>query len=167
MAVAALGGSIGAGVLFVDWPVPAEARAFTSTGEYALAVALVCAMTAAWAVAVLPLSASLRAVWPLAAPSRARIAAASAVLAVALGALFVGAARLRRSFEVDYPFPHREAKVAVLFLLGALVAGAAAVGMLDVHAAAARLARRELATEAAWDPRSASFCSCARSSSGS
>jgi hypothetical protein len=131
-----VGAGIGAGIMNVDRPFPDDAQAFTSGGAADLWLSLIAAQTALWAVAVLPLADSLRAVWRFR-PPRLWPTVVSTGAFVAVLALFVaGSGHVKRY----YPFPGHEAKLTAVSALGAAVAVAAVFGMLLVHAGLIRLA---------------------------
>jgi hypothetical protein len=152
IAVALVGAGFGFGVLYVDWPFPDDAAAFTSTGEYGLWLFLLCAMTALWALALLPLAASLRIVWQFGEGNWGRVIVSTASLAVVLLLIAVGSRFVSTSFpEINYPLPSHGAKLMVIAGVGSVIAIAGGLGMALVHAGLVRVARDDLSSEAARD----------------
>ena len=152
IAVALIGAGFGFGVLYFDWPFPDDATAFTSTGEYGLWLFLLCAMTALWAVALLPLASSLRTVWQFGDGSWGRVVVTTASLAVVLLLMAVGSRFVSTSFpEINYPFPSHGAKLMVLAGIGSTIAIAGGLGMALVHAGLTQVVRDDLGSEAARD----------------
>ena len=152
IAVALIGAGFGFGVLYVDWPFPDDATAFTSTGEYGLWLFLLCAMTALWAVALLPLAASLRTVWQFGEGNWRRAIVSTVSLAVVLLLIAVGSRFVSTSFpEINYPLPSHGAKLMVIAGVGSAIAIAGGLGMALVHAGLTQVACDDLSSEAAQD----------------
>ena len=152
IAVALVGAGFGFGVLYVDWPFPDDATAFTSTGEYGLWLFLLCAMTALWAVALLPLAVSLRIVWRFGEGNWGRVIASTVSLAVVLLLIAVGSRFVSTSFpEINYPFPTHGAKLMVIAGIGSAIAIVGGLGMALVDAGLTQVARDDLSSEAARD----------------
>jgi hypothetical protein len=131
---AVAGAVVGFAIFYVDWPFGAEASPFTATGQYRLWVLIICAQTALWGAASIPIWASIRAYsahWP---GHKREIATAVGLLALlVLGFVIVSA--LRSGLRLDYPLPHHRWKVGLISVLGSIVALAGAVGVVLVHSA--------------------------------
>jgi hypothetical protein len=149
VAIALLGAAFGAGVIYVDWPFPPRASAFTSTGPYLLWLSLLSAETALWALALPLVSASLKALWRFGASSWPRVVLSTASLAAAI-LVVVGASEFVRRVshsELDYPLPAHATKLIAITAIGNAVALAAGLGMALVEAGGARIARTDLSSE--------------------
>jgi hypothetical protein len=131
------GAAIGAGILNADRPFPDSAKAFTSGGADDLWMFLIAAQTALWAVAVLPLTDSLRAVWRFR-PTRLGPTVVSTIAFVVVLVLFVAGSGM---FKRYYTFPAHEEKLTALTAIGSAVVIATVFGMLLVHAGLIRLGR--------------------------
>jgi hypothetical protein len=149
--IAGLGAAFGVGVLYVDWPFPDEADAFTSTGEYGLWLFLLAAQTALWALALLPLAASLRAVWRFG-ERNWRVIASTGSLALALLLIAVGTRFVSTSFpEINYPLPSHGVKLTVIAIIGSAIAIAGGLGMALVHAGLRQITRNDVGSDTARD----------------
>jgi hypothetical protein len=152
LAVAAVGAAFGAGVLYVDWPFPDKADAFTSTGEYALWLFLFAAQTALWALAILPVAASLSALWRFGENNWRRVIVSTGSLAVALLLIAVGTRFISTSFpEINYPLPSHGVKLTIIAVIGSAIAIAGGLGMALVHTGLAQIARDDLTSEGTRD----------------
>jgi hypothetical protein len=148
LVIALLGIAFGLGVLYVDWPFPDEARAFTSSGPYALWLFLFAAQTALWALALLPLTASLTALWRFGENNWRGVIVSTGSVALALLLIAVGTRFISTSFpEINYPLPSHGAKLTVIAVIGSAIAIAGGLGMALVHAGLAQIAREDLCSE--------------------
>jgi hypothetical protein len=131
---AVVGAAVGFAIFYVDWPFGPKASPFTATGQYRLWILIICAQTALWGAAAIPIWASIRAYsaqWP---GHKREIATAVGLLALlVLG--FVVVAAVRSGLRLDYPLPHHRWKFGVISVLGSIVALAGAAGIVLVHSA--------------------------------
>lgn len=115
LVIGLLGFAFGPAILYFDWPFPDETRAFTSTGEYALWLFLFAAQTALWALALLPLTASLNALWRFSKNNWRGVIVSTGSVALALLLIAVGTLFISTSFpEINYPFSSHGVKLTVL-----------------------------------------------------
>lgn len=142
--VAVVGGLAGVGVLYVDYPYPASAEAFTSSGAFSLWQFLLCAQTALWALALLLLAASLRAVWRFGKGSWRSVLGSTVALAVVMVSFSVAGWFYQR----EYPFPYHEVKLTLVVAIGSLVALVGGLGATLVQAGLRRLAGTDLSSDA-------------------
>ena len=148
LVIAALGIAFGLGVLYVDWPFPDEADPYTSTSEYALWLFLFAAQMALWALALLPLAASLGALWRFGKSNWRGVGVSTFFFALPLLAMAVGARFIGTSFpEINYPLPSHGVKLTAIAVIGSAIAITGALGMALVHAGLSRIARDHLCSE--------------------
>jgi hypothetical protein len=128
-------------------PFPPSARPFTATGQFDLWLFLLAAQTALWALALIPLTTSLRALWRFGRGQWYRIAASTTMLA--LGILVVVVVTVSRASERPYPLPSHVLKLTIIVLIGSMVALVGGMTMALVNAALRALAQTDLDTERA------------------
>lgn len=128
-------------------PFPPSARPFTATGQFDLWIFLLAAQAALWALALIPMTTSLRALWRFGRGQWYRIAASTTMLAV--GLMIVVAETANRAPERPYPLPSHLLKLTIIVLIGSMVALVGAVTMALVNAALRGLANTDLGTERA------------------
>jgi hypothetical protein len=104
-----------------------RARAFTSTGQFDLWLALLSGQTGLWAVALIPLTASVSERWSRFAHQRVR--AFGSVIAVAVGLLLVFGVSVWSASQFRYPLPGHKLRVGAIVVIGFAVASLGILAM--------------------------------------
>jgi hypothetical protein len=151
LVIGLFGGAVGAAVIYIDWPFPQSADPFTKTGPFFLWLFLLCAQTALWALALIPIVESLRVLWRFGESNWGRVALSAGSLALALLLVSVAGWRVREAFPYEFPLPYGQEKLRMMAAIGGAVAISAGLGMALVHAGLTRLARDDVSSEDARD----------------
>jgi hypothetical protein len=148
--VALVGGSLPLAIIYWGYwtrSFPPGVRPFIATGQFHLWLFLLAAQAALWALALIPLTTSLRALWRFGRGQWYRIAASTTMLAACL--VVVSVVSASSTAERRYPLPSHQLKLTIIVLIGSMVALVGAVTMALVHSALRGLAQTDLGTERA------------------